>query len=94
LHDKEQHRHDVTRATARLPELEIEILHRWLPGGEGEQLSINLTAMPSFEAFSWAIESGNPFTLWAQAVMVWLHWFGGARSLMLPWSSSSILSKK
>ena len=90
MHDHEKYEHDVTRATARLPGLEIEILHRWLPGGEGEQMSINLRALPSFEAFGRAVESANPLTLWAQAVqMVWLPWFGVARTLMLPWSSSS-----
>jgi hypothetical protein len=75
--------------------LEIEIVHRRLPGDQGEQLSINLQAVPSFEAFSRAVESANPFALWAQAVqMVWLPWFGVARNLMLPWSSSSALGEK
>ena len=90
MRDQQRYGHDVTRATARLPGLEIEILHRRMPGGEGEQLSINLLALPSFEALCRAVESASPFTLWAQAVgMIWLPWFGVARTLMLPWGGSS-----
>jgi hypothetical protein len=40
---------DETRVTARLPGLEIEIVHRQSPGGSGELISINLRAVPSFE---------------------------------------------
>ena len=77
----------TTRATARLPGLEIEIVHRRLPGVEAEQISINLQAMPSFEAFGQFLETANPFAFWAQAVqMAWFPWLGAARTLMLPWS--------
>ena len=78
----------TTRATARLPGLEIEIVHRKLPGVEAEQISINLQAMPSFEAFGRFLETANPFAFWAQAVqMAWFPWLGAARTLMLPWST-------
>jgi hypothetical protein len=71
----EHHEDDITRATARLPGLEIEIVHRRLPGGEGEQISINLEAVPSFEAFGRFLETANPFAFWAHvAQMVWLPW--------------------
>jgi hypothetical protein len=43
--------HDTTRATAKLPGLEIEIVHRRRQGSEAEALSITLHAVPSFEAF-------------------------------------------
>ena len=77
----------TTRATARLPGLEIEIVHRRLPGVEAEQISINLQAMPSFEAFGQFLETANPFAFWAQAAqMAWFPWLGAARTLMLPWS--------
>ena len=77
----------TTRATARLPGLEIEIVHRKLPGAEAEQISINLQAMPSFEAFGQFLETANPFAFWAQAAqMAWFPWLGTARTLMLPWS--------
>lgn len=42
---------DAITATARLPGLEIEIVRRRAPGGDAEQISINLQAVPSFEAF-------------------------------------------
>ena len=78
---------DATRATARLPGLEIEIVHRRSPGGDAEQISINLQAVPSFEAFGRFLETANPFAFWAQAAqMAWLPWFEAARTLMLPWS--------
>jgi hypothetical protein len=43
---------DATTATAHLPGLGIEIIHRRLPDGDAEQISINLQAAPSFEAFA------------------------------------------
>jgi hypothetical protein len=52
---------DETRATARLPGLDIEIVHRRSPEGDAEQISINLRAVPSFEAFGRFLETANPF---------------------------------
>jgi hypothetical protein len=66
---------NTTRATARLPGLDIEIIHRRSFNDEAEQISINLQAMPSFKAFGRYLETANPFALWAQAVqMAWLPW--------------------
>ena len=50
---------DTTRATARLPGLDIEIIHRRSLNDEVEQLSINLQAMPSFEAFGRYLETAT-----------------------------------
>jgi hypothetical protein len=76
---------DAVRATARLPGLDIEIVHRRSPGGDAEQISINLQAVPSFEAFGRFIESANPFALWAQAAeMAWLPWRAAAWALLPP----------
>jgi hypothetical protein len=58
---------NTTRGTARLPGLEAEIIHRSLPGADAEQLSINLQAVPSFEAFDQFLQATNPFAFWAQA---------------------------
>jgi hypothetical protein len=67
--------------------LEIEIVHRRLPGGDAEQISINLQAMPSFEAFGRFLETANLFAFWAQAAqMAWLPWLEATRIWMLPWS--------
>ena len=64
-----------TRATARLPGLDIEILHRRSPDGDAEQISINLRATPSFEAFGGFLESANPFAFWARAMqLAWSPW--------------------
>ena len=47
----------TTRATARLPGLDIEIMRRSALDGHAEQISINLTVVPSFEAFGRALEA-------------------------------------
>jgi len=85
----------TTRATAHLPGLEIEIVHRRSPGAEVEQISINLQAVPSFEAFGRFLETTNPFALCAQAAQLALFpWLGAARALMVPLSVTPKLSQK
>jgi hypothetical protein len=86
---------DTTRATAHLPGLDIEIIHRRSPGAEVEQISINLQAVPSFEAFGRFLENTNPFALWAQAAQLAVFpWLGAARALMVPLSGTPKLSQK
>jgi len=88
----------TTRATATLPGLEIEIVHRRPRESEGEALSITLQATPSFETFGRSLEAANPLAFWTQAVqLAWLPllggswlgatWLGASRALMLPWTS-------
>jgi hypothetical protein len=73
---------DAITATARLPGLAIEIVHRRASGGDAEQISINLQALPSFEAFGRFAEGMNPFVFWAQAMqMAWLPWLAAAEAL-------------
>ena len=85
---------NTTRATARLPGLDIEIIHRRALNNEAEQISINLQAMPSFEAFGRFLETANPFALWAQAVqLAWFPWLNAARSVTLPRSIASAPAK-
>ncbi len=77
---------DVTRATGRLPGVDIEIVHRPAGQGRGEQISIQLTATPSFEAFGRALETANPFALWTQAMqLAWMPWMETMRALSAPW---------
>jgi hypothetical protein len=65
----------TTRATAHLPGLDIEHHARRAVEGHAEQISINLRAVPSFEAFGHALEAVNPFAFWAQAAqLAWLPW--------------------
>ncbi len=76
---------DITRATARLPGLEIEIIHRRSPAHDAEQISINLQAVPSFEAFGRFLETTNSFAFWARAAeMFWMPWLGATRMLAAP----------
>jgi len=84
---------DATKATAHLPGLDIEIVHRRSPDGGSEQLSINLQAVPSFEAFGRFLETANPFALWADTA--WLTWFSWleARRAAMPWSFVPLLLK-
>jgi hypothetical protein len=78
---------EATRATARLPGLDIEIAHWRAVEGDVEQISINLRAAPSFETFGRALETANPFAFWVQSVqLAWLPWFETARALALPWT--------
>jgi hypothetical protein len=73
------------KAIAHLPGLDIEIVHRQSPDGLTEQISINLKAVPSFEAFARVFEAVNPFALWAQAVrLAWFPWIEATRAAMLP----------
>jgi hypothetical protein len=85
---------EPTRATAHLPGLDIEIVHRRSPGGEAEQISINMQAVPSFEAFGRFVEAANPFAFWAQAVqLMWSPWLEAARTFALPFGAAPQLPK-
>jgi hypothetical protein len=77
----------ATRATARLPGLDIEIVHQMSPDGTAEHISINLLGMPSFAAFGRFLEAANPMAFWMQAArMAWAPWLGlgAANAALLP----------
>ena len=81
---------DATRATAHLPGLKIEIVQRRSPADDAELISINLQAVPSFEAFGRFLHTASPIALWSQSMrMAWIPWFGIASALMLPSSHVS-----
>jgi hypothetical protein len=66
-----------------MPGLDIEIIHRRSPGGDAEQILINLQAVPSFEAFGRFVESATLFAFWAQVVQIaWLPWRSAAQALL------------
>ena len=76
---------EITRATARLPNLHIEVTHRRASDGDAEQISVNL----SFAAFGRAFEAADPFALWAGSAQAawlaaWLPWLEAARMMGLP----------
>jgi hypothetical protein len=90
----EQPSENATRATAHLPGLNIEIVHRRLPNADAEQISIHLQAMPSFEAFGRFLEAANPFAFWVRAAqLAWEPWLGPARELASPGSAKQTLPK-
>jgi hypothetical protein len=69
---------DETRATARLPHLNLEIVHRRLPEQQLEQLAIRLSASPSFHAFArflelqalfWPWLALNPLAVWQRLLL-------------------------
>jgi len=75
---------DSTTATAHLPGLDIEIVHRQSPDGLTEQVSINLTAVPSFGAFASSIDAWNPFAFWAEAMrLAWFPWVEATRAMTM-----------
>ncbi|HEY2531361.1 MAG TPA: hypothetical protein VGJ20_26095 [Xanthobacteraceae bacterium] len=70
----------AAKVTAHLPGLDIEIVHR--QSADAEQIEVSLRVVPSFEAFSRALEAANPFAFWAHAAqLVWLPWLQAARVL-------------
>ena len=76
---------DAIRASTHLPGLDIDILHQQSPNGDWEQISINLRAMPSFEALGRSFEAADPFTFWAQAArLMWMPWLLTAQTMGLP----------
>ncbi len=82
---------DTVRARAHLPGLDIDITHH--RAADAEQLSIHLTAVPSFEDFGRMLEVTNPFAFWAQgAQLAWSFWLEILRPL--PLASPSQPSRK
>jgi hypothetical protein len=76
------------RATARLPGLEIEIVHHRSVEGD------RMLAVPSFEAFEQHLRAMNPFALWAEAARaVWAPWFEATRTATLPYVDSPKLTR-
>jgi hypothetical protein len=84
---------NMTRATADLPGLEIEIIHQ-RTFDNVEQISIKLQAVPSFDAFGQFLETANPFAFWFRAVEIaWLPWSGLPQMMMQPLTVASTPSK-
>ena len=76
---------EETRATARLPNLDIEIIHSRSAEGDAERLSISLQAIPSFEAFGRYLEAANPFLFWMRvAQTAWAPLLDSTRASLLP----------
>ncbi len=82
---------DETKATARLPNLDIEIIHSRSPAGDAERITISLQAAPSFEAFDRFLDATNPFLFWMRLAQTgWTPWLG-ASTAKLPSRNSGRL---
>jgi hypothetical protein len=76
---------DVVRASARLPGLDLDIIHRQSPNGDWEQMSINLLGNTVLRSARVLVEAANPFTFWVQATrFMWMPWLLTAQTMMLP----------
>ena len=81
----EMSEYDETRATARLPNLDIEIVHRRPWEGNEEHLMVTLWAVPSFEAFGRLLEVSNPLLVWTRMMeAAWSPWMRGLSTAFLP----------
>src|SRR4051794_6298860 len=70
----EMSEYDETRATARLPNLDIGILHRRPWEGNEEQIVVMLRAVPSGR---W-LEASNPLLVWSRMMeAAWSPWVHG-----------------
>src|SRR3954467_7625705 len=77
--------YDETRATARLPNLDIEILHRRPWEGNEEHLMVMLRAVPSFEAFGRLLEASNPLLVWTRMLeTAWSPWVRALTTALFP----------
>jgi hypothetical protein len=82
------------QATARLPHVDIEIVHHRSADDGAEQISIHLRAIPSFEAFGHFLESVNPVVFWSRfAQMLWSPWLS-PRSFPVPWDVARLPAAK
>ncbi|MGH7248428.1 MAG: hypothetical protein ACREH9_10015 [Pseudomonadota bacterium] len=76
---------DQTKATARLPNLDIEIVHGHSADGNAEHISISLQAAPTFAAFGRLLDATNPFLFWMRFVQTaWAPWLGAAPASLPP----------
>ncbi len=66
---------DETRAYARLPGLDIAVLHRGAWGEDGEQVVVALRVVPSAAALGRPLGAADPLLLWMRlAHAAWASW--------------------
>ena len=69
--------YDETWATARLPSVDVNILHRRPWEGGAEQLLVTVQAVSPAEAFSRWLEMSNPLVVWTRVMQAaWAPWMG------------------
>jgi len=66
---------DETRINARLPNLDVDVLHRRAWDGDAEQVQVTLTTVPPFETSARLFEMANPALFWMRmAQAAWAPW--------------------
>src|SRR5262245_34298536 len=85
------HYNTALTATAHLPGLDVEVVHRRSPAGDRDEILISLQAVHSLGTFASVLYAANPFVCWAWATR--LTWLEAARALMLPSNAASTLQK-
>lgn len=79
---------DVTRATARLPYLDVEIRHRKSEDDDAEYVSLTLKATPSLDAFARHVAQPEVMSaLLAMNPMMW--WLRATQATMQPWLAAN-----
>ncbi len=74
-----------TRAFARLPGLDIAIVHCAASGNRGEQVMIALRAMPYPEALEQLTEAADPLLFWSRLThAMWASWLGCLATIATP----------
>ena len=74
-----------TRVSARLPNLDIAVLHRAGGGGEGEQVILALRAVPSFAARHADLIGANPVLFWMRLSQAFFGaWLGYLTTVTTP----------
>ncbi len=73
---------DETKATAHLPNLDIEIRHRVMQDEGAEYVTVSLRAAPSFDAVGHYLETCVPFLL--NPMVFWLPAFQAAQAFWAP----------
>jgi hypothetical protein len=76
---------DEARVFARLPNLDIAVVHRVARGREGEQVMIALRAVPSLEVVERLIEAADPLLFWMRLTQAaWTSWLGCLSAAVTP----------
>ena len=73
---------EETRAYCRLPQMDIDIVHRRARAGDGEFMTINVEIVPFSERFDRLFAMSDPFRFWGEmAELAWWPWLQGLRFL-------------
>ena len=76
---------DETRAFARLPGLDIAVVHRSIREGHGEQVMIAFRTAPPSDPLRPFVQAAWPFLFWVRLTQVaWTSWLGSVTAGVAP----------